>query len=122
MPHSGALIRYRIELANEALEDARIALEHSRLRNALNRIYYAGFYITGALALKHNFATAKHYTLIGWFNRTFIKTKILDVEIGKTLLRAFEVRQESDYDDFIDCSTEQVQRLYLEMIQFVQVV
>ncbi len=122
MLHSDDLLRYRIDRANESLEDARISLEGSRLRNALNRIYYAGFYIVGALALKHNFSTAKHYTLIGWFNKNFVKTKLVDIETGKTLLRAFEVRQESDYDDYVEYDSEEVLHLYNEMVQFIKVV
>jgi len=43
---------------------------------AVNRIYYGLFYIITALSLKYEFSTSKHQQLIGWFNKTFIKSEI----------------------------------------------
>ena len=39
-----ALVEYRLEQANESLEAARILLEKTMLRPAVNRSYYAMFY------------------------------------------------------------------------------
>jgi len=43
------LIKYRIERAEEALDDAKMLLGDGRLGSALNRGYYAVFY--GAMAV-----------------------------------------------------------------------
>ena len=41
--------------------------------------------------------TSKHYGAISLFDLEFIKSGIFDKELSKTLHRAFELRQKSDY-------------------------
>ena len=68
-----ALIQYRIEQAKETAEEANLLIKHNKFRAAINRIYYAMFYMLLALGLKYHFETSKHRQLLGWFNKTFIK-------------------------------------------------
>ncbi len=114
------LIKHRICRAKEAIEDARIALDNGRLFAAENRIYYAIFYIVSALALKDDFSTSKHSQLLGWFNRTYIKTGKLPEDIGKIYADAFQNRQESDYQDFINLDSTDVKRHFAEMLKFIE--
>jgi len=72
------LIRYRIEQAKETAKEADLMLQNNLLRGAVNRIYYAMFYMLLALALKYEFATSKHGQLIGWFNKNFIKNEVFE--------------------------------------------
>ncbi len=72
------LIQYRIQKADSAIDEAKFLLDNNKLFAAVNRIYYANYYIVSALALKHDFSTSKHGQLMGWFNRTFIKERNLD--------------------------------------------
>ena len=97
-----SLIQYRLERCDETIEDARIAIDNNRLHNAENRIYYAIFYVVSALAIKYDFSTSKHWNLLAWFNKNFVKTNIIDKKYSATYKNAFERRQEGDYDDFID--------------------
>lgn len=97
-----ALIEYRIKKAKETSDDAKLALDNNRLRTAFNRIYYAIFYIVSALAVKHDFSTSKHKQLMGWFNVYFIKTGAISLDLWMTYKNAYDKRQESDYDDFVE--------------------
>ncbi len=45
------LLNYRIRRSKETLKDAEILLRQERLFSAVNRIYYAVFYIVTALLL-----------------------------------------------------------------------
>jgi len=47
------LIKYRLEEADETIEDVRLLIENDRLRSAVNRIYYGMFYSLLALGLAH---------------------------------------------------------------------
>ena len=76
-----ALIKYRIEQANEAIREVEILMKNDLLKVAVNRIYYGMFYMLTALALKHKFKTSKHQQLIGWFNKNFIKKQNCRAEI-----------------------------------------
>lgn len=50
------------------------------------------FYCLNSLALKYNFQSSKHLQLIGWFNKTFIKTGLIENKFGKILRDAFKNR------------------------------
>lgn len=102
------LINYRLDRSRETAEEAEMALEHKKFRLAENRIYYAMFYIVHALSLQHNFSTSKHATLKGWFNKEFVFTGKIDKEFYKIYNRAFDKRQEGDYDDFVTFEEEEV--------------
>lgn len=52
-----SLISNQIRKAKETIDDARVAIDNKRYRNALNRIYYSIFYMISALAIKSDFAT-----------------------------------------------------------------
>jgi len=95
------LIIYRLSRASETLEEAKNSIENKRYLLAANRIYYASFYAVSALAIKHEFKTSKHAQLLSWFNKNFVKNEIVEKRLGKFYLDAFEMRQESDYEDFV---------------------
>lgn len=114
------LVKHRLSRAKESADDAKFALENNRLNNAENRIYYAIFYSVSALAIKNDYSTSKHFQLMGWFNKNFIKTGKIDKEFGRIYKRQFENRLESDYDDFIELSYEQVKEDYENMQSFLE--
>lgn len=103
-----SIIQHRIVKAKETLKDAQIALENNRLRNALNRVYYSIFYMVSALSVKYDFSTSKHKQLLGWFNKTFVKETLVSLELWNTYKIAFDNRQESDYEDFVEYKIEYV--------------
>ncbi len=113
------LVRHRLARSIESAEDAKLALENDRLNNAENRIYYSIFYSVSALALKYNYSTSKHFQLMGWINKNFIKTKKIDIEFGRIYKRQSESRLESDYDDFVEFTREQVKEDYENMKKFI---
>jgi uncharacterized protein (UPF0332 family) len=113
------LINYRIEQAENTIQEIPLLIENKLYKTAVNRIYYGMFYALLALALKHNFKTAKHRQLIGWFNKQFIKTGIIDTKYGKIINDAFENRSDSDYGLFVDFTNDEVQEMYKEMQEFI---
>ena len=115
------LIRYRIEQAKETAKEADLMLQNNLLRGAVNRIYYAMFYMLLALALKYEFATSKHGQLIGWFNKNFIKNEVFDKEYGKILREAFDFRQQGDYGIFTELVEEDVENKFNLMHEFIAV-
>ena len=113
------LIRYRIEQAHEAIEEAELSINHNKLKMAVNRIYYGMFYILSALALKYKFKTSKHQGLIGWFNKNFLKNKKIDRKYGTILKDAFNNRSEGDYGAFIRFVKTDVIKSFEEMKDFI---
>lgn len=95
-----ALIRYRLERADEALAEARLLFDKGHLLGHVNRLYYACFYAVSALLLTRNFSTSKHGYLRSLMHREFVKTGILSSELGKHFDILFNNRQKGDYGDF----------------------
>ena len=114
------LIQYRIQQAKETLLEIELLSKNRLYKIAVNRIYYGMFYMLLALALKHNFKTSKHQQLIGWFNRNFIKTGVIDMTFGKIINDAFENRSDSDYGVFVEFSEKDVATMLKDMQLFIK--
>ena len=72
------LIKYRMEQASKAIEDA-LCLEAGKgsPRSIINRTYYAMFYAVLALLLREGKSYAKHSGVIGAFDAAFVRTGLL---------------------------------------------
>ncbi|GAB1454275.1 HEPN domain-containing protein [Draconibacterium sp.] len=114
-----SLIIYRLRQADEAADSAELLLANYKTAAAINRIYYAVFYCVMALALKSGFNTSKHLQLIGWFNKTYIRTGLIDQEFGRILKDCYEYRKKADYDSFVEFERIDVNLLLNEMKKFL---
>ena len=97
-----ALIAYRHEKADRALEDAAFLTGAGKYGLAANRLYYALFHAASALLLSKGITTKRHSGLITQVHLHFVKTGILTTEEGALLKVMFNLRHEDDYEDFID--------------------
>ncbi len=92
------LIKYRLEQAQTALDDARYLLEGQRSpQGIINRSYYGMFYAAIALLQKIGKIPSKHAGVISIFDTEFVKKGIFPKQLSKDFHRAFELRQISDY-------------------------
>lgn len=112
------LIQYRLAEAKDTQSDVELLISHDRHRAAINRIYYSMFYSLLALGLKYEIETSKHAQLLGWFNKTFIYTGLIDSKYGKIINKAFNRRTKGDYDSYIEFDIETVKEMYGEMKDF----
>jgi len=103
------LIKYKLERSGETLEEAKIMLQSSHLFGAANRIYYACFYAVSALLLSKDLSSHKHSGVLSLFNRHFVKTGLIPVELGKFYSRLFDTRTESDYADLVTIDLKEIQ-------------
>ena len=99
-----AILRYRLEQAEQTLEEASVLANVSLLRGAVNRAYYAMFYATLALLATRRLGTSKHSSVLALFDREFIKAGLLPKELSRSLRNAFDLRQEQDYRDYSELS------------------
>ena len=103
------LIKYKLQRSGETLEEAKIMLGSSHLFGAANRIYYACFYAVSALLLSKDLSSHKHSGVLSLFNRHFVKTGLIPVELGKFYSRLFDTRTESDYADLVTIDLKEIQ-------------
>jgi len=115
-----SLIEYRLNQALETIDLAKFLVDSDKLIIAVNRIYYGMYYALTALALKNKFETSKHGQLIGWFNKEFISSKIVDAKFGKILRNAYQNRTKGDYDAYVSFSKDEVEYMLSEMVDFIE--
>lgn len=114
------LVKYRLKEAADSIEEASVLLkEGMSLRAVMNRLYYAMFYAVLALLQEKQMGTSKHTGAISLFDREFIKSRIFDKELSKTLHRAFELRQKGDYMEDAEVTKEDVDEIFPKAIDFV---
>lgn len=114
------LIAYRLDQAAETLEAARQLRATGHYRDAVNRAYYAMFYCGLALLASKGLGASKHSGVLGLFNRYFVKTGEFSVEDGRHLQEAFELKQGSDYREFVQITSEQVQETVTKAEAFLE--
>jgi uncharacterized protein (UPF0332 family) len=92
-----ALVRYRLEQADESLQAASILIEKKLLRPSINRSYYAMYYAVLALLAIEKKETSKHSGVISLFDKEFVMKGTFPKELSRWLHAAFDLRQRSDY-------------------------
>ena len=114
------LMRYRMERADETMEEVGILAERGHFNAAVNRLYYACFYATQALLLKHHIAATTHAGVKSMLGLHFISKGIISIDHGKTFNTLFEKRHSSDYEAFAYCDKALVDDLTPLAEAFIQ--
>jgi len=118
-PELQALVRYRLRQADESLQSAQLLHEGGRLRDAVNRAYYAMFYATLALLISQGKRASKHTGIVSLFDTTFVKTGTLEKRYSEWLHRAFDLRQDSDYREMFEVSAVEAKEVLQQAEVFV---
>ncbi len=92
------LIELWLGKADNALAAARHALQTDDLSLAMNRIYYACFYAVTGVLLSKGLSFNRHAAVRSAVHQHLIKPGLIDVDRGAFYDRAFDDRQEADYD------------------------
>jgi uncharacterized protein (UPF0332 family) len=112
-------IKYRIDRANETIEEVRVHIENRFWNTAINRMYYACFYAVSALLARNNIDVSSHSGVRQKFGENFVKTGMIDRDLAKHFTELSEKRHKGDYDDFYDYDEETVLRLYPVSQRFI---
>ena len=105
------LVRYRMERADETMEEVSILSEHGHYNAAVNRLYYACYYAAEALLLNNHISASTHAGVKSMLGLHFVSKGILSLAHGKTFNTLFEKRHSSDYEAFAYCDKELVDSL-----------
>ena len=115
------LAKYRLKQAEESIDEAIFLLSGKKSpRSIINRSYYEMFYAVLALLIFEPYASSKHSGVLSYFNKRFIKGGLFPEELGRSINKAFEVRQRGDYREYIELTYEQVEPFIGKARVFVQ--
>ncbi|MDX9749011.1 MAG: HEPN domain-containing protein [Paludibacter sp.] len=115
-----ALVAYRLQHAKETFAEVRSITDHGYYNTAVNRLYYACYYIVIALLLKHNIPTQTHAGVKQMLGLHFVSTKKLNQEFARFYAQMFNNRISGDYDDFIRFDLEMVEELIPQTQLFIE--
>lgn len=88
----------------------------------INRAYYSMFYAVLALLVYEPYSSSKHSGVLSYFNKRFIKEGVFEKSIGRSINKAFELRQRGDYREYIELTSVQVEPLINEAEVFIKTV
>ena len=114
-----ALVEYRLERAYATMEEAAVMTEKEFYNAAVNRLYYACYYATEALLLKHKIEAKSHAGVKAMLGLHFVSKGLVPVTLGKILSTLYEKRQSGDYDDFIYCDKEMTDDLTIQAQTYI---
>lgn len=99
-----ALSKYRMNESKQCIKSAKVLVEFDDYKGAANRSYYAIFHAMRSVLALEKKDFSKHSGISAYFRKEYIKTGIFDVELSDIITEAFEVRSDSDYDDYYQIS------------------
>lgn len=114
-----ALIAYRINRADETMQEADLMIKERLYHGAINRLYYACYYATVAILLKKGIQSQTHAGVKAMLGLHFVSKGLIPIEIGRILTTLFERRQTGDYDDFVLCDQNDVIDLREKAVAYI---
>ena len=88
-----------------AIQDAR----DGDYDSANNRAYYSMYHAIRSLLALEGVDFKKHSQTIGYFNKNYIHTKLIDAYFNKMIIEASNSRNSSDYDDYYVATLEEAE-------------
>jgi len=111
-----------LDRARETLEEARLMLDNQHLFAAMNRCYYAAFYIVSALLLADGKSSSKHSGIRSLFHQNVVHPGMVAPEWGAFYNQLFEYRQKADYEDLVKLDIDQIKEWFDKTGVFVRLI
>ena len=111
IPEREDYVRYRIEKSEETFGVAELLVTNEKWNSAVNRLYYAAYYMISALLVSSAIETKTHAGAKSQFFMHYVKTGIIEVRLGKLYSDLFDWRHKGDYGDFFDFTENDVKPL-----------
>jgi uncharacterized protein (UPF0332 family) len=116
------LAQFRIQQAQQALQEAKVLFRENLFLGTVNRTYYALFYAVQALVIVQGETISKHSGVIAFFDRVYIKPGIFPKDLSKVLHLAFDRRQANDYGEFSTLDQTEVEAALKDAEVFVEMI
>lgn len=101
-----AVVFYRKQKSRAALKEAEDMIETRHWNLAVQRFYYASFYMASALLMKNKISAQSHNGVVSQLGLHFVTTGKLDKSEGRLYSRLLQNRITGDYNDFFDFTEE----------------
>ncbi len=116
------IVAFRLQKAKSDLQEAKALADVKGWDGVINRLYYAAFHSVSALLEYNNIKHRSHSGAKAMFELHYVKTRKLDVSWGAFYTNLFEDRHDSDYEDFIVFTEQEVTPLIPQTEEFINVI
>ena len=73
-----------------------------------NRLYYACFHAVSTLLIEYGYAFKSHEGLVNLFGMHFVRTNLVDIELGRFLSQLQSMREKGDYNCIYNVTEEDI--------------
>ena len=116
------IIKFRLEKANSTMAEMAILMENKLYRTAANRLYYACYYAATALLISNGYETHTHSGVKTLLGLHYIITNKIEKPLGKMYNQLFNMRQDSDYEDWIEVDEADILPYLAPAKQFIKTI
>lgn len=116
------LVKYRLENARQTFAEVPSHKDNKFYKTAINRLYYACYYAATALLVNDGYDTHTHNGVKTLLALHYVKENKLEKSFGKMYGQLFNMRQESDYEDWISPDENDVLFFIEPVEQFISAI
>jgi uncharacterized protein (UPF0332 family) len=116
------VVLHRLQRSKETLQEAKTMVESEHWNGAINRLYYACYYVANALLIKHGHIARTHSGIISLLGLHFVSKGLISEEQGSFYGNLFTLRQTGDYNDWITLEPEDVLSKIVPAEEFIATV
>jgi uncharacterized protein len=109
-----------LKKAGEFFLEARLLFEKGFWPGATNRAYYSMFTAARAVLMLKGITAKTHAGTHQKFSEVLVKEGILPIELAKMLNRAYQYRQEVDYELEVEIDEETATKIFIEAAVFLE--
>jgi len=114
-----ALVQYRLEKANETLQEAIDCGSLNHWTLSANRLYYSVYYASSALLIHNEMIVKTHAGVAALIGQKFVKENKLSKSDAQLFARLQTMRHTGDYDDFMEWHREDVEPLFEKVKEYI---
>lgn len=103
-----ALAKLRLEQGKQCIDSAKKLVEIEDYKGAANRSYYAIFHCMRSVLAFDKVDFSKHSGVSAYFRKNYVKTRIFPSKMSDIVMDAFDIRNDSDYEDYYIISKKDV--------------
>lgn len=113
------VVLLRLQRARETLAETKGLVNLGHWHGAANRLYYACFYAVSGLLVQNGHIANTHSGVVGLLGKYFVVSGIITTEENKLYRKLFELRQSSDYSDWMIVEEKDIVPLIKPAEQFI---
>ena len=115
-----ALSKFRLEKAENLLEDAKLLLKEGRAESSINRSYYAALSASKAALILFGIDPKTHEGAKTMVNKKLVLEGLIPKEYGKWFRALLFERENADYGDYISIDLSDAEEAYKNASKFIE--